>query len=191
MDTASIAGTPAGHRIVDAARWTEERVQLLEREKALTRLHDEVAAARRALPWRRIDKDYVFDTAQGRRTLAGLFGDARQGPAARSLTRAGTGPRHETRSYSHELLAADLAEKRLTPVRARVKARTLVDYGPLDRHEGQQFLLVLSGTVTMHLAGEAPFRLAAGDSLYFDARTPHACLSDGPEEAEILWIHAG
>ena len=78
MDTASIAGAPTGHRIVDAARWTEERVQLLAREKALTRLHDEVAAARRALPWRRIDKDYVFDTAQGRRTLAGLFGERSQ-----------------------------------------------------------------------------------------------------------------
>ena len=123
--------------------------------------------------------------------LAGLFGDTRPNPAARSLTRAGAGPRHETRSYSHELLAGDLAEKRITPVRARVKARTLLDYGPLDRHEGQQFLLVLSGTVTMHFAGEAPFRLAAGDSLYFDARTPHACLSVGPEEAEILWIHVG
>jgi transcriptional regulator with XRE-family HTH domain len=123
--------------------------------------------------------------------LAGLFGEAGPAAAARSLTRAGAGPRHETRSYSHELLGADLAEKRITPVRARVKARTLLDYGPLDQHEGQQFLLVLSGTVTMHFAGEAPFRLAIGDSLYFDARTPHAVLSDGPLEAEILWIHAG
>ncbi|MFE0752943.1 helix-turn-helix domain-containing protein [Inquilinus sp. NPDC058860] len=123
--------------------------------------------------------------------LAGLFGEARPDPAARSLTRAGTGPRHETRSYSHELLGADLADKRITPVRARVKARTLLDYGPLDQHEGQQFLLVLTGAVTMHFAGEAPLRLAAGDSLYFDTRTPHAVLSDGPEEAEILWVHAG
>lgn len=78
MDTASIAGAPAGHRIVDATRWTEERLQLLAREKALTHLHDEVAAARRALPWRRIDKDYVFETAQGQRTLAGLFGERSQ-----------------------------------------------------------------------------------------------------------------
>jgi transcriptional regulator with XRE-family HTH domain len=123
--------------------------------------------------------------------LAGLFGEARPDPAARSLTRAGTGPRHETRSYSHELLGADLAEKRITPVRARVKARTLAEYGPLDHHDGQQFLLVLSGTVLLQFLGEPPLRLAAGDSLYFDTRTPHACLSEGSEEAEILWVHTG
>lgn len=123
--------------------------------------------------------------------LAGLFGDPRPDPAPRSLTRAGTGPRHETRSYSHELLGADLADKRITPVRARVKARSLAEYGPLDHHDGQQFLLVLSGTVVMQFLDEAPLRLGAGDSLYFDTRTPHACLSDGPEDAELLWIQVG
>ena len=66
------------HRVVDDARWTEQRVQLLAREKELTRLHDQVASERRALPWRRITKDYVFDTPQGRRTLADLFGGQRQ-----------------------------------------------------------------------------------------------------------------
>ena len=65
-------------RIVDATRWQEERATLLAREKALTRLHDEVAAARRALPWRRMTADYVFDTPGGPRSLAELFGGRRQ-----------------------------------------------------------------------------------------------------------------
>ena len=39
-----------------------ERRTLLAREKELTRLHDEVARERRALPWERVEKNYVFDT---------------------------------------------------------------------------------------------------------------------------------
>ena len=43
------------------------------REKELTRLHDEIAAQRMALPWVRVEKEYVFDTEDGPRTLAELF----------------------------------------------------------------------------------------------------------------------
>ncbi len=43
-----------------------------ERE-GLTRLRDLVAAERRALPWVRVDKDYVFDAPEGSQTLADLF----------------------------------------------------------------------------------------------------------------------
>jgi predicted dithiol-disulfide oxidoreductase (DUF899 family) len=42
------------------------------------RLHDQIARERRALPWERVDKPYTFDTPQGRRTLAELFGGRRQ-----------------------------------------------------------------------------------------------------------------
>lgn len=68
----------AGHPVVPEARWTEERRKLLAREKELTRLHDQVASERRALPWRRIGKDYVFDTPGGKRTLGELFRGRRQ-----------------------------------------------------------------------------------------------------------------
>ena len=43
-------------------------------EKALTRMRDLVAAERRALPWVKVDKEYVFDTPEGKKTLAELFG---------------------------------------------------------------------------------------------------------------------
>ena len=42
------------------------------------RLNDQLARERRALPWERIEKDYTFDTSQGRRTLAELFDGRRQ-----------------------------------------------------------------------------------------------------------------
>lgn len=66
------------HPIVDEAAWTAARRELLQKEKALTRLHDEVAAARLALPWRRLDKVYVFDGPNGLETLEELFGGRSQ-----------------------------------------------------------------------------------------------------------------
>jgi predicted dithiol-disulfide oxidoreductase (DUF899 family) len=53
--------------------WRAARLALLEREKQLTRLRDEIAAERRRLPWVPVDTEYVFDTLDGPRTLADLF----------------------------------------------------------------------------------------------------------------------
>jgi predicted dithiol-disulfide oxidoreductase (DUF899 family) len=53
--------------------WLKARVTLLEAEKELTRLSDEVARRRQELPWVRIDKDYQFDTEEGRASLVDLF----------------------------------------------------------------------------------------------------------------------
>jgi predicted dithiol-disulfide oxidoreductase (DUF899 family) len=64
---------PTDHRIVSRDEWVAERKSLLEREKDLTHLQDQIARQRRALPWVRVDKDYEFDTLSGRRTLAELF----------------------------------------------------------------------------------------------------------------------
>jgi predicted dithiol-disulfide oxidoreductase (DUF899 family) len=55
------------------AEWETARLALLEREKELTRLSDELARQRQALPWVPVDKEYVFDTEHGKRTLAELF----------------------------------------------------------------------------------------------------------------------
>jgi len=48
------------HQIVSREEWLKARVELLAREKAYTQLHDEMSAKRRALPWVKIDKNYVF-----------------------------------------------------------------------------------------------------------------------------------
>jgi len=65
-------------RIVPHGEWLEARVELLRREKELTRLRDELAAARRALPWERVTKDYVFQGPDGDVSLSGLFAGRRQ-----------------------------------------------------------------------------------------------------------------
>jgi predicted dithiol-disulfide oxidoreductase (DUF899 family) len=63
----------ADHDVVSEQDWLSARRALLEREKALTRLQEQVTAARQALPWVKIEKTYTFDTPQGRKTLAELF----------------------------------------------------------------------------------------------------------------------
>lgn len=53
--------------------WLAARLELLNDEKELTRRGDELARKRQALPWVRIEKDYRFDTDQGKASLADLF----------------------------------------------------------------------------------------------------------------------
>ncbi|HEV3477827.1 MAG TPA: DUF899 domain-containing protein [Gaiellaceae bacterium] len=53
--------------------WLAARVELLEREKELTRRSDELARERRELPWVPVEKEYVFETGEGPKTLAELF----------------------------------------------------------------------------------------------------------------------
>ena len=53
--------------------WLAARTELLEQEKELTRRSDEVAQERRKLPWVPVEKEYVFETEQGPKTLAELF----------------------------------------------------------------------------------------------------------------------
>jgi predicted dithiol-disulfide oxidoreductase (DUF899 family) len=61
------------HPVVEREQWLAPRLALLAREKELGRLSDELARERRALPWVRMDKPYVFDTPEGPRALADLF----------------------------------------------------------------------------------------------------------------------
>ena len=66
------------HKIVSREEWLKARKAHLKNEKALTRMRDLVAAERRALPWVKVEKEYVFDTTAGKKTLAELFGSNSQ-----------------------------------------------------------------------------------------------------------------
>lgn len=66
------------HTIVSRDEWLTARRKLLKAEKELTHRRDEVTKERLALPWVQIEKDYVFDTLEGPRTLADLFDERSQ-----------------------------------------------------------------------------------------------------------------
>src|SRR6266542_1445372 len=61
------------HKVGTREEWLVARKDLLQREKELTRRNDELARERRALPWVPVEKEYVFDTNDGKKTLADLF----------------------------------------------------------------------------------------------------------------------
>jgi predicted dithiol-disulfide oxidoreductase (DUF899 family) len=61
------------HRVVSREDWLAARRQLLGKEKEFTRRRDRLSAERRELPWVKVEKEYVFDTPDGKETLADLF----------------------------------------------------------------------------------------------------------------------
>lgn len=77
MNTTAETNT-ANHAIVSPDPWLAARLALLAREKQLTQLRDQIARERRALPWVRVEKDYVFEGLEGWRSLAELFEGRRQ-----------------------------------------------------------------------------------------------------------------
>jgi predicted dithiol-disulfide oxidoreductase (DUF899 family) len=66
------------HKIVSQQEWIEARKALLAREKEFTRARDRLSEERRALPWVKVEKAYLFDGADGTKTLSDLFKARRQ-----------------------------------------------------------------------------------------------------------------
>src|SRR5438105_749101 len=64
--------------ISSASEWREKRLELLQKEKALTDEYDRVNAERRRLPMVKLEKQYTFEGPQGERSLHDLFKDFRQ-----------------------------------------------------------------------------------------------------------------
>jgi len=60
-------------KVVSQEEWLAARRALMAKEKAHMREGDALAAARRDLPWVKVDKDYVFETNDGPKTLGQLF----------------------------------------------------------------------------------------------------------------------
>ncbi|MEB2844272.1 DUF899 domain-containing protein [Endobacterium cereale] len=73
MDATVSVKTEPDNAVVTRDEWHDARLKLLELEKEETHLRDKVRAARQALPWVKVDKDYTFDTPSGKRNLADLF----------------------------------------------------------------------------------------------------------------------
>lgn len=110
------------------------------------------------------------------------------GTGRRSITRANEGSGFESDNYQEVLLAADFANKSFVPFKLVVTARTMEDFADWDRHESEDFLYVLSGAAILYTEFYEPLRLEVGDSIYYDGRMGHACVSVSEADAEILWV---
>lgn len=122
--------------------------------------------------------------------LTGQEAEAASVPGRRSVTRAGRGNRHTTRTCENALLCADLKNKLVTPILTTVRARSVDDYEAWSRSDADIFVTVIEGTLVVHSSIYEPLVLETGDSLYYSAETEHAWTSSGPDDAVVLWILA-
>lgn len=105
-----------------------------------------------------------------------------------AVTRAGEGQAQATVTYEHELLAGALRAKQMLPYRARIRARRLEEFGGWVRHDGEEFLYVLTGVIRLYSEFYEPVDLRRGDSAYYDATMGHNVISVSEEDATILWV---
>ncbi len=106
----------------------------------------------------------------------------------RSITRAGEGAEFKTPGFVAQMLCADINRKSMQPFINDVTASTLEDAGGCKGHDGEEFLHVLDGSLTLHSEHYAPLLLGMGDSIYFDGKMPHAYVSASAQPARILVI---
>lgn len=66
------------HKIVSREEWHQARQEFLAKEKAFTRLRDELSQQRREMPWTKVEKAYLFEGPSGQESLADLFAGKRQ-----------------------------------------------------------------------------------------------------------------
>lgn len=93
-----------------------------------------------------------------------------------------------TPAYEYHVHANGLRRKSMTPLIMEVKARSLAEATTWSSHEGEEFILVLAGTVEMHTEFYEPMRLSAGDSAYIDSAMPHLFLNVGEGDARMASI---
>ncbi|MGH1425351.1 MAG: helix-turn-helix domain-containing protein [Pseudooceanicola sp.] len=108
--------------------------------------------------------------------------------ARMSVTPSGEGTAHATATYEHELLAETLTRKNMLPYRARIRARSMDEFDGWVRHDGEEFLYVLTGILRLYTEFYEPVEMRRGDSAYYDASMGHNVVSVSPEDATILWV---
>jgi transcriptional regulator with XRE-family HTH domain len=121
--------------------------------------------------------------------LSGEMGEAKPiQTARRSVNRAGDGQILDTPMQLLRYLSVDLTNKQFAPIIGEIKARSLAEAGEFHRHDGEEFVFVISGELELHSECYVPLSLAAGDSVYFDSAMAHAYVAVGKGRCRILSI---
>lgn len=125
--------------------------------------------------------------------IADLFGSPTKVYAAgdrgrRSITRIGEANVVASAYGDYRYHAQDLLEKRVSPIIANIRAKSLDEFGEYHRHSGEEFLLVLDGELSLYTDTYAPVHLKKGESIYFDSEMGHAYVAVGNEPCQILLI---
>jgi transcriptional regulator with XRE-family HTH domain len=105
----------------------------------------------------------------------------------RSVTRRGEGHQVSQNNGKYEYLCTEFLYRKMVAGFATVTAQNLDEHGPFVTHPGEEFILVMEGTVIVETEYYAPLTLETGDSMQFDSTTPHAVLTAGPGPARVLF----
>ena len=135
--------------------------------------------------------DTIFKIARGLRVLFdNLFELSTPAqPNGRWLvTKKDQAERVATEHYDYHVHAAGLVNKHMLPLAMTVKARTPPPEEDWSTHPGEEYVLVLSGTVDLHTEHYAPVRLEAGDSAYFDSQMKHCYVAAGARPPRLISV---
>jgi predicted dithiol-disulfide oxidoreductase (DUF899 family) len=161
----------ADHRIVSQDEWLTARRDLLAKEKAATRLRDEVNAARLALPWVKVEKPYTFETPEGRRSLADLFGGRSQLVVYHFMLGPGWGAGCQGCSFMADHLDGTLPHLEHHDVTLTAVSRApLAEIEPYKRRMGWRFPWVSSFGSDFNFDYHVSFtpEELAGDKLFYN-----------------------
>jgi predicted dithiol-disulfide oxidoreductase (DUF899 family) len=116
------------HQTVSHKDWTAARIAFLEKEKAFTHARDALSAARRALPWEKVETSYVFEDERGAVAFADLF----RGKSQLIVYHFMFGPDWEAGCKSCTFWA-DNFERNAVHLNARDTNLVLVSRAPIER----------------------------------------------------------
>jgi len=109
-------------------------------------------------------------------------------PGSFAVAPLGSFRRQETGNYVYEMLFSEIRNKAMTPMLGTLRAGHGLNFDDFVRHPGQEFLMVLEGSVTVHAEDRPPVTLNAGDSIYFDSARGHLYSAAGRRDARILVV---
>ena len=176
------------------------RVRALRKERRLTleQASKQAGLARSTLS--KIENGQMSPTFDALKKLASgldisvpqLFTPPKAGQVTGRLcaTLDGQGAAHPTTTYEHEMLANALTKKAMLPYRTRIRARSFDEFDGWVRHDGEEFLYVLTGAVRLITEFYEPIEMRRGDSAYYDATMGHNVISISDDDATILWVTA-
>lgn len=106
----------------------------------------------------------------------------------KTVTREGEGVFFTSGQYDYKAHATELSRKGMVPLELRIRARSVEEFDHWSRHNGEEFVYVLSGAIEIHTEHYAPFRLDHGESAYFDSGMAHLYISVSNDDAMVLSV---
>jgi transcriptional regulator with XRE-family HTH domain len=136
--------------------------------------YEKFGAIARAL---QIDPSRLFDAEEGDES----------GPQP-TVLKSSVSSEYMSENYSYRMLAGDYPGKKMTPMLGLVVSRERQQFADFVRHPGQEFVMVLSGSVRIEFETGESIGLKRNESAYFNSGVGHIYLSVGRGNAQIMVV---